>query len=126
MRDVLPKFRAKQTPYGNVDPAIQEFSRSPGDDNGGHERKSSALAEFEESRQDIHAEGRPFFHKYFFRRPRLLQYYDNGELVDSYGQRASVDIHEHLVDDTSGDPKIQRGMSRGYPRDHILMTGQAS
>jgi low temperature requirement protein LtrA len=33
------------------------------------------------------AEPRPFINKYFFKRPRLLQYYDGGALVDSHGNR---------------------------------------
>ena len=36
---------------------------------------------------NAHPEPRPFVNKYFFRRPRLLQYYDGGVFVDSHGRR---------------------------------------
>jgi hypothetical protein len=32
-------------------------------------------------------QSRPFSNKYFFKRPRLLQYYSQGVLVDSHGRR---------------------------------------
>lgn len=77
-------------------------------------------------------EPRPFVNKYFFKRPRLLQYYDGDVFVDSRGRRlvpenldgfmlsnttsevpgdaSSIQAQEHLVEDST-DPetsKIQR------------------
>lgn len=76
-------------------------------------------------------EPRPYVHRYFLHRPQLLQYFEQGELVDSHGRRlgstsvnelglsrsaeggrgedGSVsDVHEHLVEADSDKSKIQR------------------
>jgi hypothetical protein len=43
------------------------------------------------------AEPRPFVNKYFFKRPRLLQYYHGGAFVDSHGHRVEAANPEDIV-----------------------------
>ncbi len=119
MRGLLPTFRARQPPFTSDAIVVEELGSFSGPNTTANEQKYGTLADSRDDvlrqrgednpRRESDTEDRPFFHKYFFRRPRLLQYYENGELVDSHGHRSSVDVYEHLVDDTSGDPKVQRG-----------------
>jgi hypothetical protein len=48
-------------------------------------------------RPDARVDPRPYVHKYFFRRPRLQQYYQHGALIDARGHRKEPMLVEELV-----------------------------
>jgi hypothetical protein len=56
---------------------------------------------------NAHLEPRPFTNKYFFKRPRLLQYYDRGALIDSQGHRLTP---PHPDDDLVLSPSTNGGV----------------
>lgn len=93
-------------------------------------------------------EPRPYVHKYFVHRPQLLQYVEQGELVDSHGHRRGsrsvdelnlsrsaegegengsvIDVHEHLVEQDSDNSNVQRSWCADDPfRSGLLIVIQA-
>lgn len=112
-----------------VENATEDPSREISQDekNGRHWLPKRGLT----MRPDARVAPRPYVHKYFFRRPRLQQYYHHGALIDAQGHRKEPMQVEELVLSTSaltdgeGDALERSGSQAQLPEQSAGDTSKA-